>query len=370
MSPRCIAGLLALLVVVPPSPVRAEPPNALEAAERAYQDVDFERQRAEATRALEAGGNDPERLSQIYRLLGIAHAALNAPGEAKLAFTKLLAIDPDVQLEHVLSPRLRTPYMEARGFWAVTMARLSLDATGGVPDAAGVPRELSITLSDPLRMGASVRVIALGSPALTIAELTPRPRLRVARAALEAHAGKTLRVQLLDAHENVLVSQQFSPMAPLAKPTATSNAPLPRSGDAAGGARVAGLGAAKQNAAATRDGAEAFPVAAVFAGGGVLALGIGVTAHVIRERGASEWNGSACEQTGRGTRGEQCGGVDEQRRTAQNVAIVSYAAGGAMLAASLVHYLVTRGGQPPRNEGPVACGAGPAALGVSCSAVW
>jgi hypothetical protein len=370
MSPRSIAGLFALLAVVP-RPVHAEQTDALAAAERAYQDVDFERQRVEATRALEAGSNDRERLAHIYRLLGISHAALNAPDQAKLAFMKLLAVDPDVHLEHVLSPRLRTPYMEARGYWDVTTARLSLDLQGGTRAPAGALRELSITLSDPLRMGAVVRVTAPGTPALTVAELTARAQLTVPPSALEAHAGRPLRVQLLDVHENVLITRQFSPIAPSPTLESAANAEGARADASPSPGTASAATAAGKPAFIARDDAAPFPVTAALAGGGVLALGIGVTAHLMREREAKEWNGASCEQTGQGTRGDQCQRVDEQRRTAETVAIVSYAAGGALLAAGLVHhFFAAKGEEPPRNEGPLACGAGPAALGLSCSGVW
>jgi hypothetical protein len=130
----------------------AQAADPLAAAERAYREVDFETQRSEATRALEAGHHDRPTLAHIYRLLGVAHSALNSPELARQYFMKLLAIDRDVALEHVLSPRLRTPYMEARGFWDVTSARLDLELA-----LRATPRELEITITDPLSMGARVR---------------------------------------------------------------------------------------------------------------------------------------------------------------------------------------------------------------------
>lgn len=340
------SGLAALMLE--PCPARAEPVDALLLAQQAYNDVEFEKQRDEATRALEAGQNDRERLAQIYRLLGIAHAALEAPDRAKQAFMKLLAIDPDVALEHVLSPRLRTPYMEARGFWDVASTRLTVQAT--VDDRTSA---LRVTVSDPLSMGALVRVRTGGEAASVVAEAAPTGALVVERSRLEPYVGAPLVVELLDPHDNVLVVRALPPVrAAAGRDRPARGKPLPH--------------------APEQEASEVWPVLpAVLGGAALLAVGVGAYAHVRRENSADEWNGASCERAGLGTREQQCGPIDRERRAAQDTATVAYAVGGGLLVAGVVAYLTAGDDAPP--SGPRAqssCGAGPATLGVSCTMTW
>jgi hypothetical protein len=329
------------------SPAGAAPADPVEAAERAYKDVDFETQLAQATRALEEGHHEPATLANIYRLLGIAHAALGSPDAAKQAFMMLLAIDRDIALEQVLSPRLRTPYMEARGFWDVSHTRLELEPT--LDPASGA---LDIALSDPLRMGSRVRVMAGAATERAIADLAAAPRVVVDAAALAPQAGQPLRVELLDPHANVLLARVLVPPR-LSAPARSASPPAPRR--------------------SSRGANAALPTLSyVLGGGALLALGVGVTAHVVRENKASEWNGADCERAGLGSRADQCGSVDDQRRSAQSIAFVGYAAGGALLAASVVSYLLTTDVEPELEPGGarLACGASAQGWGLSCNALW
>jgi hypothetical protein len=344
---RCLAlATLALLA----TPADAAPADPVEAAERAYKEVDFETQLAQATRALEQGQHDPATLANIYRLLGIAHAALSSPGAAKQAFMKLLAIEPDIALEQVLSPRLRTPYMEARGFWDVSRTRLALAIA--IDPSSGA---LEIELSDPLRMGRRVRVMAGAEASHAIADLAAAPRLVVSASALARHPGQPLRVELLDAHANVILARALTPPHAPAPPRVASPAP-PRS--------------PVPRSPVPRAEAASPTLSLVLGGGALLGLGIGVTAHVVRENKASEWNGTTCEHVGIGSRADQCGSVDDQRRAAQNIAFVGYAAGGVLLAASAVSYLLATGGEPEPEGSRLACGVSAQSWGVSCNALW
>lgn len=344
---RNVVGGLALAVALLSRPAGAAAPDAVEAAERAYNDVDFETQLARATRALEEGHHDPATLANIYRLLGIAHAALSSPEAAKQAFMKLLAIDPDIQLEQVLSPRLRTPYMEARGFWDVSRKRLELELA--IDSASGA---LDIALSDPLQMGRRIRVLTVADPSLTIAELAAAPHGVVEAAALAPHAGRPLRVELLDPHANVILVRAIA--APTFPGPTRGSSPLTSRGP----------GARSESAPPTSS--------IVLGGSALLALGVGAAAHVVREDKAREWNGTGCEQPGRGSRAEQCGNVDDRRRSAQTIAAVGYAAGGALLAASIVSYLLAPAAEPEPEPGGsrLACGVTVEGWGLSCNAVW
>lgn len=68
----------------------------------------------EAVRALDAavarGGNDPEQMATIYRLLGEAAAGVGDDARATDAFARLLAIEPTATLDEFSSPKLQTAF--------------------------------------------------------------------------------------------------------------------------------------------------------------------------------------------------------------------------------------------------------------------
>lgn len=341
----CLVSLASALYV---SEAWGQPADPLEAAERAYREVDFKTQRDEARRALEAGNSDRARLAQLYRLLGIADAALDEREAAKGWFQRLLALDPDVELERALSPRLRSPYLEARGFWDAASTRLSVDIV-----SSGPSEDLRLRARDPLQMVARVRLLAMGSTPMVVVE-SGAPELVVSRRELAPHSGRRLQAELLDAYGNVVLTRALPPMnTTLAE--ADHSAP-----EAEGGSSTAARGPGRTRHA---------PL--LLGGTGIAALGIGVFAQVVRENKALEWNSAACERSGLGTRGDQCAAVEADRIDAQRWAVISYSAGGALLAAALLTYFVIDA-DGPRDEGSqgLGCGGGPAPLGLACSAAW
>ncbi len=356
VTPIRIVGLLAWVCwFVQVRPALAEPFDPLfdplAAAEQAYRNVDFETQRSAAQRALESGDNDPDRLIRIYRLLGIANASLEDREAAKLAFLSLLALDPQVELERSLSPRLRAPYMEARGFWDVAGSRLGVEVTGGRPSHSVVLR-----LHDPLLMVARVRVRSMDRQPATVLESEPAVELHLTSEELAGYWDRNLRVELLDKYNNILVMQA---LPRLAKPFPNGSATRPSAGTPLPVSR---------SAAPEFD----YP-STILVGAGVLGLGIGAVAHAMREESAREWNGGACERSGSGTRLEQCEDVDQDRTTAERVAIFSYSAGGALLIAGVIMYLIPGSlGDEQRgaNAQNLACGSGPGTVGIGCSSAW
>ncbi len=329
---------------------RAAAGDPVEAAERAYRDVDFEAQRTEARRALEAGNHPPTRLAEIYRLLGIAHAALGQPEAAKQAFLRLLALDPNVELERFLSPRLRSPYMEARGFWDVTSARLGVDAVSlRQPQGATLLR-----LGDPLGMVARVRLRTAGAKpdvALDL-EIEAASELRIVRSQLQRFGNLDVQLELLDEFANVLLVRS-----------------LPRA------AAPPAEGRRRADPRPELPPAPKLYYPSLFlVSAGAIGVGVGAFAQVLRERKAREWNGAGCEQPGQGTRAEQCSGVDDERTTAQRVAVASYSAGGALLLVGVVSQLLfthssTDHRAPGEHQG-LTCGSGPGELGLACHTSW
>lgn len=345
-------SLLSLASALCTLQARAQLSDPLAAAEQAYRDVDFEAQEAQVRRALEAGNNDRTRLTQLYRLLGIAQAARGDQAAARESFLRLLALDPEVELERALSPRVRSPYLEARGFWDVTPTRLGVDVLSR--ESRG---DLQLSVRDPIGMAARVRVTCMAIQPQAAIELEASELILVTSRELAPHWAKPLRIELLDEHGNVIHAR----LLPATRVT-SSDASLP--------------GPALKERSPTADIASPgldYP-SLVIAGTGVVALGLGVLAHVVRENKALEWNSAACERSGLGTRGRQCAEVNADRSTAQRLAVASYSAGGALLAAALVVHFIVRGSEEERppivTSGATACGSGPGLLGLTCGGAW
>jgi len=322
----------------------------VEQAERAYREVDFPRQRALALQALEQGNGEPARVAQIYRLLGIAHAVLGEPEAAKEAFARLLELDPGIELERSLSPRIRSPYLEARGEWDVAGEHLGVSII--VFDAK---RGLSVAVHDPRDMVRRVRLrVSTGSTDAPGARpgIPAAPELYFPPT--ELRPGSRHRLELLDEYSNVLALRDLPELA------APAPAPLVRG---AGTAPPSQVDEARSGFAAA---------APWLLGGGAAVIALGVGAHVVREQKASTWNGPECEEPGQGTRSEQCGDVDSARSTAQTVAIVSYSVGGALLVAGLVATGIFDPGDsdPSPKDGALRCGVGPGAFGLACGSVF
>ncbi len=154
-APTMIAlrALVAFALVCSLSSHAAAQSDPLAAAEAALADVNFPDVLRLARAALEGGGLSPERLARAYELIGLANSAEGNSEPAREAYTRLLALAPDADPARDLAPRLRSPFLEARGFWSSRRDRLGIEVT--LLDAS---HQLRVELSDPLHMGASVVV--------------------------------------------------------------------------------------------------------------------------------------------------------------------------------------------------------------------
>ncbi len=91
----------------------------LEAAQKAYVDVDYARCREKSQQALLEPGALKERVD-AWRLLGMCSAAIGEADDARDAFRMMIAIDRDAKLPEGLSPRFTSSYREAKGSWVGT----------------------------------------------------------------------------------------------------------------------------------------------------------------------------------------------------------------------------------------------------------
>lgn len=145
----------AEVVELDEAPDRSEPSDPLAAAQAAYSEIEFEETLRNAQQALSHGGYGPQQMMRIFELIGLAAAALEQDELAANAYMRLLALDPEYQLDEGLSPRFRGPFLEARGFW--TARSDQLEAQVIFARARGA---LRIDSSDPLDMGQTLRVLS------------------------------------------------------------------------------------------------------------------------------------------------------------------------------------------------------------------
>jgi hypothetical protein len=287
----------------------AAPEEARSRAEAAYRDVDFEATRAEATRALEAGGNSPAQTARLFFLLGLSHSALGDTDSARDAFLRVLLIDPQMRMDRSISPQLRGPYLEARGFWEATTERLGAKAVFSRSE-----RALLFTVTDPLQVSRRLRVQWREARAGAVFKVR---EFELSAAALRwatpaAPEGFEVALSVLDAHGNVLLEA-----ATHAAPLLVAGGPE-RATEPAGEARPPRAPGWQRNLGWTS--------IALGAGAGAAAVGF----QLRREELAREWNGPACEVPGR-ARAAQCSGVDRDRARAQNLAWISAGVSTALM---------------------------------------
>ena len=328
----CCVGAALLGYVSHAAPALAQSGTGLAEVQKAYSDVDYERTRTLAVEAIERGGNDRASTSQLYLLWATAAAALDRTDEARTAFSFALAANPELKLDRNLSPKIRAPYLEARGALAGADGRPPLEVT-----LRRRKQELELGLRDALKVAAglvlSTRTGESGNFSRRRFDAAPTRRVPIA-AESELH----LAVRVVDRYGNALF-ELGSEEEPERLVQVSSN----RATDAAAAARPD----------------DRSPLPYYITSGALAALGIasGAAATVMylrREDAAREWNGGSCEQPGQ-TREQQCGKVDERRQHAERYAIGFAAAGGALLVGSVVSLVLA----PASRRGEVALNAGP-----------
>jgi len=137
--------LVALLMVVAAV-------SDLDAAQKAYADVEYQRCRDRAQAALLVPGSVDERV-RAYRLLGLCAAATNDTDTAREAFRLMLAIDPTARLQDGLSPRFTSSFREAKGSWVGTTP---LALTLKEEAIKGSTRTVTVGLADDAELVAKI----------------------------------------------------------------------------------------------------------------------------------------------------------------------------------------------------------------------
>jgi hypothetical protein len=184
-------------------------PDLLQGADQAYSNVEFEGAHDQAAAAIEAGGLSPTELVHAYQLVGVSAAALGDSPGARAAFVMMVSIDPDVRLDDTVPPRLRAPFLEARG---TVSAHSRMSAEVQLARAYGA---LRIALTDPLELVQTVRIHSRieGSVEFSTTEHDPDAEI-MARASGASSADRMeYWLECLDSHGNqlLLLGTEYEP---------------------------------------------------------------------------------------------------------------------------------------------------------------
>ena len=146
-----LAATAGLALAQPSVAGAADDPLAL--AEGAYQELEFDQTVALADEALESGGLPAKRVALAYQLLAVASAAVGDPERSREAWIRLLALDPATDAAKDLSPTMRAPYLEAKGFWGAEDEPLGAQAR-----YVRVRTSVRVDVIDPAQMVTMVAV--------------------------------------------------------------------------------------------------------------------------------------------------------------------------------------------------------------------
>ena len=141
---RCLVACPLLCAVLLSPAVWAQDPDALQGAENAYAELDYQPCVESAQSALTEPAEQADRV-KAYQLLGLCQAALGETEAATDAFVLMLAIDPDAQLPEGLSPRFTSSFLEAKGQW---MGKRAFEVSFDADETERNLRTLTLTVED------------------------------------------------------------------------------------------------------------------------------------------------------------------------------------------------------------------------------
>jgi len=170
----------------------------LDAAKKAYVDVDYARCREKAQAALTQPGQRDDRV-QTYRLLGLCSAAHGDVDDAREAFRLMLVIDRDAKLPDGLSPRFTSSFREAKGS-LVGQAPLTLSLVK--EGVKGATRTVRVKLDDESGVVATITAKAKDGASVPPAKKAAEVELEVPAAVgvdvigLDAFGGEVVQLSL------------------------------------------------------------------------------------------------------------------------------------------------------------------------------
>lgn len=202
-------GVFAAAIALP-AIARADAPQLAE-ARIAVDEVRYDDAQRLLIAALEAGGNSPSAVRDIYKLLGASAVALGKTDDAEKYYRAWIALDPKAALDAGASPKLREPFDAAKSY---------VTANGPLDVAAEYVSDDQVRVrvtSDPLSLARTARV---GDQRADIVDrgalITPVSRVGA-------------QVQVIDRYGNTLVEvgARGAPPKPAGNPGALDPYPAP-----------------------------------------------------------------------------------------------------------------------------------------------
>ena len=202
----------ACLVVLACCATHAHAENKnLVAARKAIEEVRYDEAQPLLAAALQAGGNSPNDVIELYRLSASTATVLGQPEIAEQFYRRWLALVPDATLPDTVAPKLRAPFeraraaMAGRGRIAVAVRR-----SGHAIDV--------VVESDPLAM-------VVGAAIEAEAPLAPKPFVARAVRFVDVDPAADVAITILDEHDNHLLSVQAPAQAATAQADSESGTP-------------------------------------------------------------------------------------------------------------------------------------------------
>jgi hypothetical protein len=175
-----MARLIAIAIALVCGVARAENPKLAE-ARTAIEQVRYDQAQRLLVEALQAGGNSPADVVEIYRLSASTAVVLNQADVGEQYYRRWLALDPQATLSSDIAPTLREPfvaaqaYMRAKGHLDVRVARRTATEIDVVVESDPLTMVTAIALAGdkpvPLGVDRHVRLVAHGNAPLTIVAL-------------------------------------------------------------------------------------------------------------------------------------------------------------------------------------------------------
>jgi hypothetical protein len=361
LSRSCLLALALCCVSLASARAQTTPESALAAG-------DFVHAASLAEAALAAGGSSAASWVALQRTRGVARAHLGESVQAQRAFICALALDPSWRLSNTEVVEVRSPFMEARGFWSQHSQRLTASAELSDDGAA-----LVVALVDPAALVARVLVRArrAGQARFVELSLTPASSILVALETLPAGHDIEYTLALIDENANRLWqlgsdSEPLRQAPPPALQAAQATQPAPAPAPAA----------AARAAAAPAASAQPYYIgAAVSLAAAAGAAAVAGVSHAERQQLARRWNAGDCDGEGT-TRGEVCSHERRQIDHSERLAWGFY----ALSAAGLVAGIVTLVAAPTKAQRErraarsslraLRCQAGPGLVGIGCGAAF
>ena len=140
-------GIFVLVVIAALTANEAHARNrSLTKAQKAYENLDYERVTPLLNRALKGKPTDEEK-QQIFFLLGTMHTIYGRDQQAKDSFVQLLELSPDFELPPDTSPKIAEAFEQARGTRPVAQPEPEPEPE---PESEPAPKSGPMGATDPL----------------------------------------------------------------------------------------------------------------------------------------------------------------------------------------------------------------------------